>query len=294
MNLFNSSHKISPFSRMLKLEFDGRSFESNGPAVMGIINLTPDSFYEGSRKTNIDEALRAAESMLEQGANILDLGAVSTRPGADIPDEVTETARLIPAITAIMKRFPEAYLSVDTFRHDLAKKAAEHGAFMINDISGGTFDRQMIETIGRLNIPYVLMHTTDLPQKMQQNAINSQAPAIVRKFFHEQCELFRKAGAKQLIFDPGFGFGKTLEANYALLNHLSDLAPTTYPILVGVSRKSMIYKVLQVSASEALNGTSVLNTVGLLNGASILRVHDVKEARETIRLLRVLHENEQK
>ena len=259
---------------------------------MGIINLTPDSFFAASRRSSTDMVLTAAEAMLEQGADFLDLGAVSTRPGAQIPDAKAESERLIPALTALLKRFPEALVSVDSFRSEIVTTAAQHGAFMINDISGGTFDPLMVPTIGKLNIPYVLMHTTDVPEKMQLNALQSKDLGTVKDFFAAQTSLFRQAGATQLILDPGFGFGKTLEANYALLNQLAEIAPDEYPLLAGISRKSMIYKLLQTTPDAALNGTSVLHTVAILKGTSVLRVHDVKEARETIRLLQFLHDNQ--
>jgi dihydropteroate synthase len=258
------------------------------PVVMGILNITPDSFYDGSKFVTLDAQLHRVEKMLADGASIIDIGAVSTRPGAMEVDEQEEIRRLIPAVRAIMETFPECILSCDTFHPVVARAAVDNGARMINDIYGGRFGKGMLETVGSLNVPYILMHMKGTPLTMQDNPVYSDVVAEISYFFEKQLDQCRANGIRQVILDPGFGFGKTLGQNFMLLEHLDELHAPGLPLLVGLSRKSLITKYLNINASEALNGTTVLNTIALLKGAKILRAHDVKEAREAIRLVKML------
>lgn len=256
------------------------------PKIMGILNLTPDSFYDGGRYNNIDLILNHTHKMLLEGADIIDIGAMSTRPGAEIISEEEELERLIEPINQITKNFPEAIISVDTFRHKVALKSIESGGHIINDISGGTFDSKMTETIVGLDVPYILMHIHGNPSTMQVNPIAHDIVLDeVIGFFKKQISTLQKHSFKKIILDPGFGFGKTIESNYHMLSNLHVFKKFGYPVLTGISRKSMIYKVLNCSPEQSLTGTTVLNTIALINGANILRVHDVKEARECITLV---------
>lgn len=252
---------------------------------MGILNLTPDSFFEGSRvPTDKKSVLEEAEKKIKEGADFLDLGGYSTRPGAaDISIE-EEIARVIPAIVEIKKNFPDTLISVDTFRSQVAKAAIEEGAELVNDISAGNLDPEMLPLVAKLGVPYIAMHLKGTPQTMQQETNYSDLVPEIMAYFSEKVKQFRKLGIKDVIIDPGFGFAKTREQNFELLRNLSSFKQLRLPILVGVSRKSMIYKTLEISANEALNGTTALNMFALLQGADILRVHDVKEAKETIEL----------
>ena len=258
---------------------------SPSPAlVMGILNVTDDSFYDGGRYTNDDAVLRRAEQILKEGADIIDVGAVSTKPGAADISVEEEWQRLEKPLELIAKNFPDALVSVDTWRADIAQRSVEAGAAIINDVSGGTFDERMAEVVGRLQVPYVLMHTTAKPDKMQQQPLGEDMLLTMMQFFARQLAIFKEAGCVDLILDPGFGFGKTLEQNYFLMKNLSAFQIFECPILVGISRKSMIYKLLETSPDEALTGTVVLNTLALQQGASILRVHDVREAVEAVKV----------
>lgn len=258
---------------------------SPSPAlVMGILNVTDDSFYDGGRYTNDDAVLRRAEQILSEGADIIDVGAVSTKPGAADISVEEEWKRLEKPLELIAKNFPDAIVSVDTWRADIAQRSVEAGAAIINDVSGGTFDERMAEVVGRLQVPYVLMHTTAKPDKMQQQPLGEDMLLTMMQFFARQLAIFKEAGCVDLILDPGFGFGKTLEQNYFLMKNLSAFQIFECPILVGISRKSMIYKLLETSPDEALTGTVVLNTLALQQGASILRVHDVREAVEAVKV----------
>lgn len=277
--------KDTPFQRNHSFAYGGRRLCKKGPMLMGILNLTPDSFYEGSRVNDHKALLQKVQLMLEQGADLLDIGAVSTRPGALGLTLSEELDRLMPALKLIVRHFPEALISIDTWRAEVAKASLNEGAFMINDISGGTFDSEMPVFIGQNNVPYVMMHTTGRPSEMQNKALEAgEVLEAVNHFFRQQIDLFSQKGAKQLITDPGFGFGKTLDANFAMLGCLQELRLENYPQLVGLSRKSMIYKLLDETPVTALNGTTSLNTIALLNGADILRVHDIKEAKEVVEL----------
>jgi dihydropteroate synthase len=268
------------------LKFSNKELDLNTPAVMGILNVTPDSFFDGGKFTHEKTMLEHVEKMLEEGADIIDIGACSTRPGAKEISAEEERARLLPALKAIRKKIPDTIISVDTYRSEIAKAAAEEGADMINDISGGTMDENMFEEIARLHVPYVLMHIKGTPAGMQKNPSYENVTAEVKKYFEEKITKLKALGVKQIILDPGFGFGKTLEHNYTLLKNLSEFKSFGFPILAGISRKSMVNKALGTIPEKALNGTTVLNTIALLNGASILRVHDVKEAKEAVKVVK--------
>ncbi|WP_121908187.1 dihydropteroate synthase [Ulvibacter antarcticus] len=258
---------------------------------MGIINCTPDSFYDGGKTVSIREIVAQADKMLNEGATFLDVGGYSSRPGAEDVSEEEELKRVIPAITAILKAFPKTLISIDTFRSEVAKKAIEVGACMINDISGGLADQKMMETVAGLKVPYVLMHMKGTPQNMVENTAYENVTKEVLFYFSGRISEARKAGINDVIIDPGFGFAKTRKQSFELLKQLELFQHLDLPILVGVSRKSMIYKSLESTAEKALNGTSVLNTVAIMKGASILRVHDVAEAVECVQLLENLKNN---
>jgi len=259
------------------------------PAVMGILNLTPDSFYDKSRVQGIDEAVQKAGEMLGQGATFLDLGAQSTRPGAAFLPAGEEWDRLSPALSAIRTAFPDAYLSIDTFHSAVAVQALDAGADLVNDVSGGTLDPDMYNIPGRYNAPYVLMHIQGTPQTMQKAPHYEDVTGEVLRYFSERLELLRAKGVHDIILDPGFGFGKTTKHNFTLLKNLELLSMLECPVMVGVSRKSMVNKVLDIKAEEALNGSTVLHTIALLKGVDILRVHDVKEAVEVVKLVSALN-----
>ena len=255
------------------------------PVVMGILNVTPDSFFEGSRQHSLDHVLATAARMLQEGAMILDIGGQSTRPGAADIGAAEETDRVVPAIEAIAAHFPDALISVDTFRAPVARAAVQAGAHIVNDVSGGSLDADMLTTVGELQVPYICMHMRGTPATMQQLTQYDNVVTDVIDFFVERTDACRKAGIKDVIIDPGFGFGKTPAQNFQLVRELQSFQIFGRPVLLGVSRKSTICKTLNITADEALNGTTVLNTIGLLNGASILRVHDVKEAVEAVKLV---------
>ncbi|TXT33576.1 MAG: dihydropteroate synthase [Chitinophagaceae bacterium] len=255
---------------------------------MGIINATPDSFYKGSRTANIELALSLANSMIQEGAAIIDIGGQSTRPNSELVSESEEIDRVVPVIEAIHKAFPFTYISIDTYYPKVAQMAVKAGASLVNDISGGRFYSEMLSTVANLNVPYICMHSTGTIDSLHEKTIEDSITPAVVNYFKERVDACNKAGIKDLILDPGFGFGKTNDQNFQLLKEMGALQIFGLPILLGVSRKSMIYKTLHISADEALNGTTVLNTIGLLNHACILRVHDVKEAVETVRLMAYL------
>lgn len=257
------------------------------PAVMGILNATPDSFHAASR-VEVDAALRKAEQMIAEGASILDIGGMSSRPGSADTGEGEELKRVVPVIAAVHARFPKALISVDTYRAHVAKEAVEAGAGLVNDIGAGLLDEAMLSTVAGLHVPYVVMHMQGRPRTMQQAPTYADVVREVTYFLSERLNAARVAGIPDVVLDPGFGFGKNREHNYALLKHLRSIAHIGAPVLVGLSRKRMINEVLGTKPEDALNGTSVLNTIALQNGASILRVHDVKEAMQCTRLLREL------
>ena len=255
---------------------------------MGILNVTPDSFFDGGRYSNEADIVRKVNAMEYNGVNIVDIGGYSTRPGAEHISEDQELKRVIPIVSLIKSNFPNLIISVDTFRAKVAKNAIEVGADMINDISGGTLDDQLFEVIAEFKAPYVLMHIKGTPKNMQTNPTYSNVVEEVKEYFSKKIEQLKKLGVSDIILDPGFGFGKTVEHNYELLKNLDVFKSFDLPILAGISRKSMINKVINTTPEEALNGTTTLNTVALMNGANILRVHDVKEAKETIKLIKKL------
>ena len=262
------------------------NFISSVPSVMGIINVTNDSFYKGSRIANSSDLIRKVDQMLEEGASIIDLGGCSTRPGAKLIDQNTEEFRVLTAIESILHHFPDITLSIDTFRSEVAKKAIKIGASLINDVSGGEMDPEMFKVAASLDVPYILMHMKGKPSTMQKNPTYKDVFSEVYSYFEAKLNSMKLVGLKKVVLDPGFGFGKTLDQNFELLYMLGDFKTLEMPILVGLSRKSMIGKVLDAKPANSLNGTSVLNTIALLNGASILRVHDVKEAIQTIKLVK--------
>ena len=266
----------------------GKLIDLSSPKVMGILNITPDSFYDGGKYSNDTTILKHVELMLNEGATFIDIGAYSSRPGAAHVSEKEELNRVLPILDLVLKSFPETLISIDTFRSNIAKQTIEAGAALINDISAGKLDENMLPTVAELHVPYIMMHMKSTPQTMQQNTQYENLVKEVLFYFSERTALAKSLGIVDLIIDPGFGFAKTLEQNYELLNNLELFKMIETPVLVGVSRKSMIYKVLETSAQEALNGTSILNTIALAKGAKILRVHDVKEAVECVKLTSLL------
>ena len=273
---------------MFTLNCNGRLLVITKPIVMGILNLTPDSFFKGSRISSVDEALQTAEKMLNEGASIIDIGGQSTRPGSERITTDEELNRVIPAIEAIHKRFSDSFISIDTFNAEVAKKAIQAGACIVNDISSGTIDNNMIDTVSVLKVPYIAMHMKGTPATMQQLSDYEDVTLEVLDFFIKKIEECKNAGIQDVIIDPGFGFAKNIQQNFTLLNQLSTLKMLQKPIMVGLSRKSTIYKTLQITPEESLNGTTVLNTIALINGANILRVHDVKAAMEAITLMEAM------
>ena len=257
---------------------------------MGILNINDDSFFSGSRFSGTDNLLKAAESMLSAGAAILDIGGMSSRPGAEVISAEEELRRVLPAITNIHREFPDAILSVDTIRSTVAREAVQAGAAMINDISAGKLDQELYPTLGELQVPYVLMHMQKRPENMQEAPTYDNVVQDVLDFLIAEIHTLRQHGVKDILIDPGFGFGKSVEHNYELLRSLHVFRMLDLPILVGISRKSMIYKPLGIGPEQALNGTTALHMAALQQGAGMLRVHDVKEAVETIRLWELLKE----
>ena len=269
---------------MFTLNCKGRLLVIDKPIVMGIINITPDSFYKSSRIQQTDALLEKVSSLISQGASILDMGGQSTRPGSEFLLADEEMLRIIPAIELVHKHFPEAIISVDTFWSSVAAEAVGAGASIVNDISAGSIDPYMYETVAKLGVPYVLMHMKGNPQNMQQNPVYENLVKEVLDFFITQTAKLKAAGVNDIIIDPGFGFGKTVEQNFLLFKNMDSFKMLDCPLLVGISRKSMVTRTLEISAMNALNGTTVLNTLGLLHGADILRVHDIKETIEAIRI----------
>ena len=276
---------------MFTLNCKGRLLVIDQPVVMGIINVTPDSFYSGSRKLLLDDILRQAEKMLNEGAAVIDIGGQSTRPESEQISIEEELSRVIPAIKAIIRCFPESFISIDTYYSEVAAEAVDAGASLVNDISSGTLDENMIQMVASLQVPYIAMHMKGTPKTMQQHAQYEDVTLEVLDFFVKKTEECRKAGIKDVIVDVGFGFAKTISHNFTLLKNLSIFKILQKPLLVGLSRKATVYKTLGISPEEALNGTTVLNTIGLQNGANILRVHDVKEAVESVKLYTLMAES---
>lgn len=270
----------------------GRLLDLSTPVVMGILNATPDSFYAGSRTQTEAEIARRVRQIVDEGAAIIDIGAYSSRPGADDVPADEEMQRLRHALAIVRREVPDAIISIDTFRADVARRCVEEeGAHIINDISGGLLDKNMFRTVARLGVPYILMHIQGTPRTMQLHPHYDNLEQEVFLFLSERVDRLRSLGVRDIILDPGFGFGKTLTHNYELMNHLEDFAEFDLPLLVGISRKSMIYRLLGGTPDDALGGTIALNTVALLKGTHILRVHDVRAAVETVRIVQALRGN---
>jgi len=285
------SNKDTPFTKKRRtIKCGNKIIDFSTPKIMGVLNLTSDSFYDGGKYQQEKLRIEQTAKMLREGADIIDLGAVSSRPGAEIIKEDEELDRIIGPLQQLIKEFPEATFSIDTFRSAVACECINTGAHIINDISGGNFDEKMFETIAQLGVPYILMHIHGTPENMQQAPIITDIIQIIKKYFTEKVTTLQKLGVEDIILDPGFGFGKTLECNYTILKSLEKLRIDDLPILAGISRKSMVNKVINTKPSEALNGSTVLNTIALLNGTNILRVHDVKEAKEAIDIVHFSNE----
>lgn len=279
------------FSSNRSINCKGKLLSFSQPLVMGILNITPNSFFDGGQHNSMQNAVTQTKKMLDDGADIIDIGGYSSQPNADFVTEEMEIDRLIPVIEVMVKTFPDIIISVDTFRAAVAEKAIEHGAAIINDISGGTLDENMFDVVGKHQVPYILMHMRGTPQNRQQFVDYDDLVSDIIYYFSERLEKAYQAGIKDVIIDPGFGlFSKTLAQNYELLSKLNMFQHLDVPILAGVSRKSMIYNLLSISPKEALNGTTVLNTLALTKGADILRVHDVKEAIECVKIVKKTYE----
>ncbi len=255
------------------------------PAIMGILNVTPDSFYSKSRYNTVDKAIEASEKMLEEGADIIDIGGMSSRPGAEFVSLDEEKKRIVPVLKELKNRFPDTIISVDTFRSEIAEISIDNGADIINDISAGNLDRKIIDVVAKYQIPYIFMHMKGIPKNMQDNPVYDDVLGDVLKFMFRKIRELKSKGVKNIITDPGFGFGKSIDDNYRLLENLDIFKILEIPVLVGVSRKSMMYKLLKITPEESLNATSALHAIALLKGAKILRVHDVKEAKEIVTLM---------
>ena len=280
--------KNTAFNEIRHIKINNKLIDFSTPLIMAILNITPDSFYDGGTYLGNHSLMAKTESMIKLGADIIDIGAVSTRPGALEVTVDEELRRIINPIKLLTSRFPDTIFSVDTYRSKVAKETIAAGAHIINDISGGTMDSQMFTTIAKLNVAYILMHIHGTPDNMQKSPINKDIVDTVKKFFQTKTDELINLGVNDIILDPGFGFGKSLECNYELLRNIDKIRVNNLPVLVGISRKSMINKVLSTLPNEALNGTTALNTILLLSGSNILRVHDVKEAKETVRLVKFI------
>ena len=276
-----TSFSVSNFT---KIKSNSSVFSTKNPIVMGILNVTEDSFFDGGYYINEEQISARCKKMLEEGATIIDIGAQSSRPGAKLMHADDELLKLLPIIKLLKTDIPQIIISIDTFWAKTASECIKAGAHIINDISAGEMDKNMFDTIAKLQVPYIIMHMKGTPQNMQDNPTYNNIMTEVISYFDKKITLLKAKGVKQVIIDPGFGFGKTLAHNYQILNNLEQLNKFKLPVLVGTSRKSMIYKLLDTSAKEALNGTSITNTIALQKGVSILRVHDVKEAMECIKI----------
>ena len=276
--------KDTLFKKKVTINTGGKLIDLSVPKVMGIINITPDSFYAGSRKPLLNDALLQANKMLADGADFLDIGSYSSRPGAEDISEQEEIDRLLPVVELITANHPDAFISIDTFRSNVAEVAIKAGAHIINDISGGQLDENMFATVAKLKVPYILMHMKGNPQNMVQHASYKDVFTEVLDYFAWKYHQLKQLGIHDVIIDPGFGFAKNADQNYTLMNRLNELDVLGLPILVGVSRKRMVYGVTSGEADDALNGTTALNTIALTKGANILRVHDVKEAVEAVQI----------
>jgi len=280
------------FSKKLTINCHGVIIDFSVPKVMGILNVTPDSFYDGGRYSNEEEILKRVELLIDEGADIIDIGAYSSRPGAKEISIEEEIKRLNIALKIVRNKYQDSIISVDTFRSEVARWSVEkYGVDIINDISAGDLDKNMFQTVADLQVPYIMMHMKGTPVNMQHEPHYENVVKEIMMYFSEKVNQLREIGVNDIIIDPGFGFGKTIEHNYQLLKHLGDFKWFNLPILAGVSRKSMIHKFLNINPDESLNGTSVINTIALLNGADILRVHDVKQAKEAVQLIQKLKES---
>lgn len=295
INIFNRGTKIDLKIKQKTdyekhfLNLKGDLVDISSPIAMGILNVTPDSFYDGGKFTQENAILQQVEAMLSEGASIIDIGGYSSRPNAIDISAKEEKKRVVESIKLVSKTFPEAYISVDTFRASVARESILEGACIINDISGGALDEEMFDTVAEMSVPYVLMHMRGTPQTMTQHTSYDHLLIDILDYFQLKVAQLRELGVSDIIIDPGFGFAKTPDQSYELLAHMETLRVLNLPLLAGISRKSMIYRKLGVTPQEALNGTTVLNTIALMNGASILRVHDVKEAIETIKLYKLTY-----
>ena len=269
---------------MFTLNSNGKQLNINTPLVMGVLNCTDDSFYEGSRSLELTDLQKRINQMIAEGVDIIDVGGQSTKPGAIQIETATEIERVKGALLYIHSQYPQQWVSIDTTRSEVAQFAVEHGADIVNDISAGNMDDKMISTVAALNVPYICMHMQGRPETMQIAPTYGNVTKDVIAFFKDKIAVLKEAGIQEIIIDPGFGFGKTIEHNYQLMHELEQFHQLELPLLVGISRKSMIYKLLGTTPEEALNGTTMLNTIALMHGAHILRVHDVKAAKEVVKL----------
>lgn len=284
--------KITKLSYNNTINLQGKLISLQNPLIMGILNLTKDSFYDGGKyKNNKEKAILHAKEMIEAGADIIDIGACSTRANSALVSQEEELKEIIPVIRGIRKEFPQIIISIDTVWAEVAERAIKEGGNIINDISGGQFDPKLFRTLGKLNAPYILTHTPTTPDKMQEKTHYNNLFLDISNYFSQRIEKLRELGIKDIILDLGFGFGKTIDQNYFLLNHIQDFQTFALPILTGISRKSMIYKVLKTTPQESLNGTSFLHAYALMNGSNILRVHDVREAKQCIELFKLIEKN---
>jgi len=282
---------LQTLNRKITLVSKGQLLTLENPVVMGILNITPDSFFDGGRHLLKENALKQTEKMLNEGATFIDIGAYSTRPNAVDISIDEELLRLIPIVESISNQFPNAWLSIDTFRSEVAQQAIAAGGFLINDVSSGDDDLKMMETIGKLNVPYIMMHKKGTPKTMHINPTYNNIVLEIIQYFTSKIKIAAEYGIKDIILDPGFGFGKTFKHNYTLLKQFSDFQLFELPILAGISRKSMLQKATGNKAEDALNATTAANVIALLNGATILRVHDVKEAIESINIVTATYGN---
>ena len=273
----------------MTINVKGNLIDLSHPIIMGILNITPDSFYDGGFYNSEKKIIAQVKKMINDGASIIDIGGYSSRPGAEDISVESELSRVLTVIKAIKHKFPETLISIDTFRSEVAKKAVKAGADIINDISGGSLDKKMFNTVSELNVPYIIMHMKGNPRNMIKKTKYEDILKEIIRYFSKKIHLATKAGIKDIIIDPGFGFAKNVEQNFDILNNLDYLKYLDKPILIGVSRKSMIYKTLEVTPKDALNGSTVLHTISLLKGAKIIRTHDVKEANEAIKLVSQLN-----
>jgi dihydropteroate synthase len=275
----------------MTINCNGKLIDLTTPKVMGILNVTPNSFYDGGKFTDDKQILNHVEKMLVDGATFIDVGGYSSKPNAELVSEEEELSRVLPIIQKIIKEFPKTIISIDTFRSEVAQQSIENGAAIINDISAGSLDENMMQTVAKLQVPYIMMHMKGNPQTMQSLANYKNIVKEIRYYFSEKIALARSFGINDLLLDPGFGFAKTIEQNFEVLNKLELFQMLELPLLIGVSRKSMIHKTLGTTSEFALNGTTSLNTIALMKGAKILRVHDVKEAVETAKLFQLTMDN---